>query len=117
CHTGHGYIGEYYSQFVPSENVDCPCGDAFQTREHIIRECPLYETRREELRKASRSLYLPDILLGTKEGIEALSQLIEDSGAFTRSGEPRVLRVAPEFREDEGEWWEDEEGESEDEHN
>ncbi len=55
-------------------------------------------------------------MLGTKEGIEALSQFIEDSGAFTRSGEPRVPRVAPEFREDEGEWWEDEEGESEDEH-
>ncbi|KAK0238412.1 hypothetical protein EDD85DRAFT_768559, partial [Armillaria nabsnona] len=100
--------------FFPSENVDCPCGDAFQTREHI-RECPLYETQRGELRKASRSLYLPDIL-STKEGIEALGQFIEDSEAFTRSGEPRVPKVAPEFREDEGEWWEDEEGESEDEH-
>ncbi|PBK59867.1 hypothetical protein ARMSODRAFT_847147, partial [Armillaria solidipes] len=40
CHTGHGYIGEYYSQFVPSENVNCPCGEAYQTREHIICKCP-----------------------------------------------------------------------------
>ncbi len=24
CRTGHGYTGEYYAQFVPSENVDCP---------------------------------------------------------------------------------------------
>ena len=57
CRTGHGYIGEYYS----SENVDCPCGKPYQTREYIIRECPLYEDQREELREASRSLYLPDI--------------------------------------------------------
>ncbi|KAJ7725504.1 hypothetical protein B0H14DRAFT_2253530, partial [Mycena olivaceomarginata] len=38
CRIGHCYSGEYYSQFVPSESVDCPCGEAFQSREHIIRE-------------------------------------------------------------------------------
>ncbi|KAG7445344.1 uncharacterized protein BT62DRAFT_859846, partial [Guyanagaster necrorhizus] len=42
CRTGHGYIGEYYSQFVPSKDVDCPCGETFQTQEHILHECPLY---------------------------------------------------------------------------
>ncbi|KAJ7679795.1 hypothetical protein B0H14DRAFT_2175015, partial [Mycena olivaceomarginata] len=40
CRIGHCYSGEYYSQFVPSESIDCPCGEAFQIREHIIRECP-----------------------------------------------------------------------------
>ncbi|KAJ3911150.1 hypothetical protein F5877DRAFT_27701, partial [Lentinula edodes] len=33
--TGHAYIGEYYSQFVPNENVNCPCGEELQTCEHI----------------------------------------------------------------------------------
>lgn len=46
CRTGHGYMGEYYSQFVPSQNVDCHCGETFQTRKYIIRECPLYEEQR-----------------------------------------------------------------------
>jgi len=43
CRTGNGYTGEYYSRMVPSENVDCPCGERLQTREHILRECPRYE--------------------------------------------------------------------------
>jgi hypothetical protein len=36
CRTGHGYTGEFYSRFVPDENVDCLCGEPLQTREHII---------------------------------------------------------------------------------
>ncbi|KAJ3759891.1 hypothetical protein EV360DRAFT_40953 [Lentinula raphanica] len=40
CRTGHAFVGKYYSKFVPGENVDCPCGEALQTREHILRECP-----------------------------------------------------------------------------
>ncbi|KAK0212341.1 hypothetical protein DFS33DRAFT_1247902, partial [Desarmillaria ectypa] len=111
CRTGHGYIGEYYAQFVPSENVDCPCGELFQTREHIIHECPLYEMQRGILRNVSRTLYLPDIL-GTKEGIAALGEFIENSGAFTRSGETRSPRQALEIEEEEErEWWEEEEDE------
>ncbi|PBK71072.1 hypothetical protein ARMSODRAFT_883989, partial [Armillaria solidipes] len=51
--------------------------------EHIIRECPRYETERGTLRKVSRSLYLPDIL-GTKDEIAALSEFIERTGQFTR---------------------------------
>ncbi|KAK0213266.1 hypothetical protein DFS33DRAFT_110242 [Desarmillaria ectypa] len=87
CRTGQGYIGEFYAQFVPSEDVDCPCSELFQTREHIIRECPLYDAERETLRKVSRSIYLLDIL-GTKDGITVLGEFIEKSGTFTRSGEP-----------------------------
>ncbi|PBK98693.1 hypothetical protein ARMGADRAFT_920659, partial [Armillaria gallica] len=49
------YIGEYYSQFVPSEDVDCPCGESFQTQEHIILECPRYEDQQEVLQNVSRS--------------------------------------------------------------
>ncbi|KAK0203621.1 RnaseH domain, transposon factor [Desarmillaria ectypa] len=94
CRTGHRYIGD--------ENVDCPCGELFQTREHVIRECPLYEIQRGILQKVSRTLYLSDIL-GTKEGIAALGEFIEKSGAFTRSGEMRSPGQAPEMEEEEEE--------------
>lgn len=43
CRTGHAFIGEYYAKFVPLERVNCQCGDAFQTREHLLRECGTYE--------------------------------------------------------------------------
>jgi hypothetical protein len=42
CYIGHCFTGEYYSKFVPSEDVDCPCGKAFQTKKHLLRECPQY---------------------------------------------------------------------------
>ncbi len=51
---------------------------------------------------------MPDIF-GTKEGIAALGEFIENSGAFTRSGEVRSPRLAPEMEEEEErEWWEEE---------
>ncbi|KAJ3840660.1 hypothetical protein F5878DRAFT_522408, partial [Lentinula raphanica] len=81
CRTGHAYIGEYYSKFVPSKNVDCPCGEARQTREHILRECPVYEDYRYILQKVSQDVCLADIL-GSEDGIEALTEFLELSGAF-----------------------------------
>jgi hypothetical protein len=88
CRTGHGYIGEYYSRFVPAEDVDCPCGETFQTREHLLRECPLYGGQRHLLTKVSRDISLPEIL-GTKDGVKALSEFLKKTGAFTKSGRPR----------------------------
>ncbi|KAJ3862450.1 hypothetical protein EV359DRAFT_12033, partial [Lentinula novae-zelandiae] len=88
CWTGHAYAGEYYSQFVPNENVNCPCGEELQTREHILRACPRYEDHRHILQKASKDICLKDIL-GTREGIEALTEFLDESGAFTRTGRPR----------------------------
>ncbi|KDQ60526.1 hypothetical protein JAAARDRAFT_56397 [Jaapia argillacea MUCL 33604] len=38
CRTGHGFFGEYYSQFVPTETTSCSCGTVLQTRDHIIQE-------------------------------------------------------------------------------
>ncbi|KIK64142.1 hypothetical protein GYMLUDRAFT_127016, partial [Collybiopsis luxurians FD-317 M1] len=84
CCTGHGYIGEYYSKFVPSKNIDCPCGEQLQTREHILREFPHYERDRYLLCKVSDMVSLADIL-GSEEGIEALTSFIEKSGAFTET--------------------------------
>ncbi|KAJ7016215.1 hypothetical protein C8F04DRAFT_982495 [Mycena alexandri] len=88
CRIGHCFTGEYYSQFVPSEGIDCPCGEQFQTREHLLRECPQYEDQRHVLEAVSRDISLPEIL-GTKKGIAALAEFLESSGAFTKTGKPR----------------------------
>ena len=103
--TGHGYIGEYYKQFVPDENTDCPCGEFLQTREHLLRDCPRYEDQRYILREASGDIALADIL-GTKEGIEALTHFLDLTGAFTKSGSQRKPYAAPtlEVEEEDGSW-------------
>lgn len=88
CRTGHAYTGEYYSQFAPNENINCPCGEELQTREHILRICHRYEDSRHILRKASQDICLKDIL-GTKEGIEALTEFLDESGTFTKTGKQR----------------------------
>ncbi|KAG7445105.1 uncharacterized protein BT62DRAFT_210197 [Guyanagaster necrorhizus] len=51
------------------------------------------------LRNVSRTMYLPDIL-GTKEEITALSKFMENTGAFTRMGQLRNERLAPEPEEE-----------------
>jgi len=95
CRTGHGYFGEYYGRFVPSESTSCPnCDEIIQTREHIIRECPRYDRYRHVLQKVSPTVLLPEIL-GTKEGIRALAKFLEKSGAFTKTGAPRGLPRPP----------------------
>ncbi|KAJ7581413.1 hypothetical protein C8J56DRAFT_794152, partial [Mycena floridula] len=100
CLTGHGFIGEYYSKFVPSENTDCTaCGDRFQTREHILKDCPEYEWDRDILRDVSKDIALPTIM-GTKKGILALAEFIEKSGAFTKTGKPRKDRDMPTLEEE-----------------
>lgn len=99
CRTGHAYIGEYYSKFVPSKNTDCICGEPLQTREHILRECPEYEAHRNILRKFSRDISIPEIL-GTKDGIYALAEFLEESGAFTRTGNVFEKRKTPKWEEE-----------------
>ncbi|KAE9399465.1 hypothetical protein BT96DRAFT_764848, partial [Gymnopus androsaceus JB14] len=76
---------EYYSKFVPLKNIDCPCGEEFQTREHVLRACPWYEPHRHILRKASEDVSLFEIL-GTEKGISALVEFLKVSGALTRDG-------------------------------
>jgi len=85
CRTGHAFTGEFRKRFFPNEDVDCPCGEYIETREHILRECPRYEQHRHHLRSVSRDISVPEIL-GTSEGILALANFIRDSGAFTRTG-------------------------------
>ncbi|KAF8206201.1 hypothetical protein K438DRAFT_1714509 [Mycena galopus ATCC 62051] len=99
CRTGHGFTGEFYNRFIFSEDVDCPCGEVFQTREHLLCECPQYEGQRHILREASRDLSLPDIL-GTKEGVAALAKFLEESGAFTKTGKARREPELPVFADE-----------------
>ena len=96
--TGHGFFGEYYARFVPSQSTACPCGEApVQTREHILVECPLYEDHRHYLRAASRSLSLPHIL-GTADGLKAMAKFISNTRAFSKS--TTALPPAPETQND-----------------
>jgi len=85
CRTGHAYTGEFRHRFFPSENIDCPCGEYIETREHILRDCPRYEAHRHHLQAVSRDISMPEIL-GTAEGVEALVNFVRSSGAFTRTG-------------------------------
>ncbi|KAG1725509.1 hypothetical protein EDB19DRAFT_262509 [Suillus lakei] len=37
CRTGHGFTGEYYVSFVPTEPISCLCGEPRQTpRTHYV---------------------------------------------------------------------------------
>lgn len=90
CRTGHAFTGEYYSRFVPTEDVACPCGTHLQTRKHILLECPRYEdARNATLLHISVSPTVNDIL-GTQDGIRALSRFIAKTGAFTKTGDTHV---------------------------
>ncbi|KAG6833110.1 hypothetical protein H0H87_011218 [Tephrocybe sp. NHM501043] len=112
CRTNHAFIGEYYSKFVPSEPIGCPCGGWLQTREHIIKDCPRYEEKRQLFRDVDEEIELKT-RLGTNKGLKALAKFIEKTGAFTKSGNPREGAKKPTLNDDarEGEdndesWWE-----------
>ncbi|EAU90359.2 hypothetical protein CC1G_09041 [Coprinopsis cinerea okayama7 len=93
--TGHSYTGEFRRRFFPTQPHHCPCGEAAtETREHIIIHCKRYEDWRWILREVSQDVALPDIL-GTKQGIEALAEFLDRSGAFTRTGLPREQPTNP----------------------
>ncbi|KAJ7495394.1 hypothetical protein FB451DRAFT_1214003 [Mycena latifolia] len=104
CRTGHGYTGEYYSRFAPSEDVDCPCGEGCK---HLLRECPL--DQRYILEKVSRVVSLPEIM-GKIEGIVALAEFLEKSGAFTKTGEPRRQPSMPTCEDEPEKWDSDDSG-------
>ena len=87
CRTGHGFFGEYYRRFVPSEDAECWCGLVdVETREHILLECPFYDGHREILTEAVPDCTLAEIL-GTKDGISALAEFIEKAPGVFRKGQ------------------------------
>jgi hypothetical protein len=86
CRTGHAFMGEFYERHSIDEPVECPCGAQFQTREHILVECPQYDNWRHLLREQSPTLSLTTIL-GTGDGIKALATFIARTGTFTKTGD------------------------------
>ena len=92
--TGHGYMGEYYTKMnIPDKSHNCPCnGTTFQTRDHLIRDCPLYETGRDKiLMLVFPRLHNPRFSLGSlfkKKNQSLLLAWLEKSGAFTKAGIP-----------------------------
>jgi hypothetical protein len=82
--TGHAPLGSYYSQFVPMEEVGCPCGEDFQTRDHVLHVCALFASHRHLLGVTDQDRNTPK-LLGTAEGNLRLAAFIEASGAFSKS--------------------------------
>ena len=96
--TGHGFTGEYYQRFVPSESPWCSYSDEvtdpiLQTRQHIICDCPRYEAYRNILRKNHPNLHANNYslrhLFDPRNGLPNLIQFMHRSGAFTKSGAPR----------------------------
>lgn len=92
------YYGAYYATFVPDENVECPCGEPLQSRDHIIRSCTRYHPHRHELEGLARGTSFSEVL-GTTKGIAALAKFLRKSGTFTVSGEPWAPPAAPRFAE------------------
>ena len=88
CRTGHAYTGDFRRSFLAlaPDPTTCPCdNETLETREHILRECTRLSHHRNILEKVSRTVSLPEIL-GTKEGISALSEFLKRTPAFTRTG-------------------------------
>ena len=68
--TGHGYFGEYFKRFVPSNPFTCTCHKisgappVIQTRNHILRSCPFYKRERNALES-----FFPRLTLGARAGL------------------------------------------------
>ena len=87
CRTGHGFMGEYYLRHRIDEPVECPCGEDFQTREHILFDCPRYDDHRHLLQVGDGEPTLQQVL-GTNEGLKCLVEFLKASRAFTKTGGP-----------------------------
>ena len=86
--TGHGFLGEYYLNFVHSESPWCPCTDevlnpTLQTRDHILYVCPRYEPYRHLI--DNRSIFS---LTNPKDGLQNFVKFLQKTGAFTKMGLP-----------------------------
>jgi len=118
CRTGHSYTGDFRRSFLPlsPDPTTCPCdNETLETREHILRECTRFTQHRDILEKVSSTIALP-VILGTKEGVDALSDFLKKSAAFTRSGTiptkppPPTFENEPEQENDDEPRFEDNDG-------
>jgi len=98
CATNHGYIGEYFSKFVPSRRSSNSCScvlssdqPLLQTRDHVLRSCVQFERAREHLEKVCPSLHHPTFSLArlfSPSAIPALVSFLKESAAFSKSHSP-----------------------------
>ena len=58
----------------------------------------IFAGKRDALIRLSRDIFLPEIL-GTEEGIKALSTFLKDTNAFKAAGRQTVPKEAPRFEE------------------
>jgi hypothetical protein len=81
---GHGFFGDYYRRFVPTEDTACPCGESpVQTIRHVLADCWLHDEARQALRRAS-SYFSLSALFNTKKGLAALIHFLSRSNAFAK---------------------------------
>jgi len=89
--TGHGHVGEYYQIHNISEPISCPCGAATQTHEHIAFDYHLSSPHWHIVEEEAPDYQLTT-LLGTREGIQALTEFVRESGAFQKPNpQPKML--------------------------
>ena len=86
--SGHGYLGEYYLNFVHYESLWCPCTDkvsnpTLQTRDHVLYECPSYEAHRHLI--DNRSIFS---MINPKDGLQDFIKFLKGTGAITKAGLP-----------------------------
>lgn len=84
CRTGHAHIGANYRRFLPDEPTECPCGEEFQTREHILLECERHTVHRRLLGNNANERQIPTFV-STAKGIMRLAAFIEASGAYSKT--------------------------------
>ena len=92
--TGHGYHGEYYYRFnILNNPTNCFCSGTpiLQSRDHIIRDCPMYDEGRSALLTQFPRLQNPRFQLSSLFRRDRQPHLIwwlKKSGAFTKRGIP-----------------------------
>jgi len=106
--TGHGYTGEYYSRFVPKNPIHCNCDQLdtpiVQSRDHILRHCPLHEKGCGALRAQFPKLSNPQWSihrLFQKSITPLLLSWLVASSAFSSAHAPRRQEppMTPNFRD------------------
>lgn len=69
----------------PDKPMACPCGKTeLQTRDHIILDCPLYDSHHHFLCAAAPNPSIPTTILSTHSSLEALTKFIGPSNAFAK---------------------------------
>jgi len=100
--TNHAPTGEYFKRCIwkyqdkPTSFFHCPCKythdvpPTLQTREHIIRTCPLFEDARERLQRVFPGLRKPRVSLGKMVRKKTIEHTLEylKTGPFSRKHTP-----------------------------